>query len=238
MSRRSRRGLYNILHSMKKVSVAAVDLDVTATFLQRTTNSANASSYTFSSNNIGTASADRVIVAVVQFRPTSAAQTVTTCVMTTNGGMTELAEASTNFGTTTIYAFSAPTGTTDTFTVTLSGAANGCALSLFQLNNSAAVAFDTLTDTTGVAGLYTGTIDCEAGGCIIGGNAIITTAGNNFTWVGITERYDDTMQADTNLEFSGASDVFATAQTGLTVSSTITSGGTSGSMAVVAISKV
>lgn len=72
-------------------------------------------------------------------------------------------------------------------------------------------------EISSTANPLTGTIDCAAGGIIVG---MAGGGGGNrtFTWSGLTERLDTTIGADGNM--SGASDNFAAAVSGRTVEAT------------------
>ncbi len=107
-------------------------------------------------------------------------------------------------------------GTSAEIVVTWSGGQGRCGIAFWSVYGAAATVSDTLTS---LANPMTGTIDCPAGGVIIA--YMFSPAGGGgrtITWVGVTEKFDETV--DTEVIHSGASDVFADAQSSLTVSAT------------------
>jgi hypothetical protein len=141
--------------------------------------------------------------------------------------MTKIVEVVSAKFTASIWIKSNALGTTATFVVTTSGTAGGCAINTYALVGAAASASDTLTST---AIPPTGTIDCPAGGVIIGGATRNQSA--SWTWEGITEDQDASYAGGEDNARSSASAAFATVQTGLTITATPSTGTLTPAMAV------
>lgn len=174
----------------------------TSTYLQTASSSSDSSTYTFTSQNIGTASSDRYIVGVIGSRKSGASATITSA---TIGGIDAIVVLNSPFtGTSTGYTgiiiAPVPTGTTATVVINFSGTMVRCTLGLYALTNINPTAFD-----TGSAGgtSLSGSVDVRAGGVTIGvaANSINTAV----TWSSLTEDYDDNTTGETTYRASSAS---------------------------------
>lgn len=189
---------------------------MTFAFLQQATSTADSSSYTFASQNLGAADAARYIIVGIQCRRTLNTNTISSV---TVGGVTASLVVTADRGNQSkcaIYIAAVPTGTTGDVVVTFSGTANRCGIALWSaVGISSATASDTDSSITGTA--PTMSIDVPAGGfaVAVGCENALTTA----TWTGLTERSDT--QAE--ITMTSASDEFASAQTGLSVTITFAS---------------
>jgi hypothetical protein len=116
---------------------SAAPVQASITFLQCANSTANASSYTFNTQNTGTASADRVtLVGVVA--EDSATDFSTNSVTVGGDSATELIKFySSNLETAAFYALSNTADTSETVVVTPSEAITGLSICLWQVNNIA-----------------------------------------------------------------------------------------------------
>lgn len=195
----------------------------TITFLQCAENDAAQTTYTFSAQNTGTASADRITYVGLVATDGNATYTInsvtvggdTATEITDNGG----AGTGLNAG---IYAIANSAGTSEDVVVTYSEAITGAAICLWQGNNSVVAATDTATvfDTNSgaVAGLDT---DVPADGILIG-ICTIQQGGATHSWTaGPTERIDDpNVGADAQAYSAADYDEDASASTPLTIGMT------------------
>lgn len=189
-------------------------------FLQAAADTANATIYTFSSQNLGTADAARYIIIAIQARGTTAGLTVSSV---TIGGVAatisvQRTNSTSNYNVAALVIAAVPTGTTGDVVVTLSVEALRSAIKMYRaVGINSATASDT---DSSVATHPTCALDVPAGGFAIGcacvaqgGGAAATT-----TWTGIAE--DSDVVVETNFTTTSASQTFVAAQTGLTLTST------------------
>jgi len=187
----------------------------TITFLQLTKSGTNLTTYTYSSVNFGSASADRKIICAVNGQADDGgARTISSL---TIGGVTATinVQISNSGSMQGICIASVPTGTSGDVVLTFSGGMGNADIALYSTTG---VGSTTATDTgTSTAEVGTYALDVVAEGVALAlsrNQDGIYTA----TWAGLTERYDEA-DGNTN-DMSGASDAFATTQTNLTVSCT------------------
>ena len=184
------------------------------TFLQTAASTSDLTTYTFSSQNLGEAASDRYIVVAVHARSNEGGASSVSSV--TVGGVSatiiqQIYKLYSNTPNVVALAMAkVPTGTTGNVVVTLNKGSLRCAIGLWRLTNIK----DTPTDS-GKSSDSTPTynLDIKAGGYAI---AAATKEQGAFTWTNITEKYDTT--CETYLNYSGASDTYATAQTDLAIS--------------------
>lgn len=185
----------------------------TVAFLQSALQTSSIS-FTFSSQNLGAAAADRYIAVVIggwRFAYENSISSVSVAGQSATIAC-QVNNFSTNCGTSGIAIAAVPTGTTGDVVVTMAGNAAQLAIGLYRVTGIDGVtAYDTDTDN---ANSPSTTIDIPAGGICIGGAWVATDI--DATWAGITEDYDET----STRSYTGASDEFATLQSGLTVSMT------------------
>ena len=180
-------------------------------------------SFPYPARAIGAAAGDRKVVVLVYSEGGLNSATVSSL---TVGGISGAAVA-THYPTTglrlEIWQADVPTGTTADVVVNFSATrSNGAHIGVFRVTGAAAAAHDTGGNTSQTA--PSDTLDIPANGC-----AVALAGGNGpaqpITWTGLTERFEDTTLAGGN-GYGGASDDFATQQTGLTITATF-DGGTS-----------
>lgn len=189
------------------------------TFLQAASSSSDATTYTFSSQNIGTAAGDRHIVCF------SASRGVGTLAVNsvTIGGVsaTQAAENDRTSGGVTNSASldiaAVPTGTTGDVVVTYSGGMLRAGISLWRLDDLASATPHDFDGSS--ANAPTCALDIPDDGCAIGG-AITAQDTASTSWSGLTENHDTLVLDSGNIVFSGASDDFASAETGRTITAT------------------
>lgn len=188
-------------------------------FLQAASSSTDTDTYTFSSQNLGTAAADRYIFVGVTSRSSGTTNTINSV---TVGGVTATQVELQRTVTTVVnmaglYIAAVPTGTTGDVVVTFNATTLRCGIGMWGATGLASA---TATDSdVSSANAPTYAIDVVAGGFAIG---VAYGADNNApgatTWTGITEDYDGVSEG-TNVN-TGASDTFETTQTNLTITAT------------------
>lgn len=187
-------------------------------FLQTAFSTTDGTSFTFSSQNLGTAAADRYIIVAVQSR--SVGTDVHTIDSVTVGGVSAtIVVQRQNNAANSSYAGLAiaavPTGTTGDVVVTFSTTMLRCEVGLWRATGLASATATDFGSSTASAPTYA--IDVVAGGFAIG--AVTQSNGVSAAWTNLTEKYDDLQ--DLNTILTGASDEFATQQTNLSLTCTI-----------------
>lgn len=191
-------------------------------FVDETTDTSDASSYTFTNHAIGDAHPDRVVLVVARLFDTT---TYTLGTVTIGGNSaTSLVDALHNvtdsrFSRVAVHALLVPTGTTATIVVPLAaGAADRCTISVHTLRGTGGLfaAFDTLTDTA--TGTLSGTLDIPANGAALAGASFTDTTAfsSGVTWTGLTETAD-VFPENTNNLFSTAASGNMALETGRTI---------------------
>jgi len=188
------------------------------TFIGSTDQITNGITQTYTSHSIGTASSDRLVVVGIASQCSSNA----TISGLTIGGVsaTLVANAADLRLPVAMFSLLVTSGTTADIVATYSSSQNTSTIGVWTITGlSSTTAHDT---GSSLALPPTDTLDIPAGGVAIG------VAGQNdstgtFSWTGLTEDYD---QQPESLISSGASDLFASQQTGLTITATPTSADT------------
>ena len=183
---------------------------LTGAFLQGAGDSTDLTTYTYASQNLGTASSDRVVVVAVSGRQSSA-RTITSV---TIGGVsaTEIGTRGSSQNPLGIWMAAVPTGTTGDVVATFSGAMLRSTIILWAVTGGA-----TLSGAS--SGTDTATVTGVTGGFIIAA-ANTTGSGATFTWTNATERYDAVQES--SLATSGA-DATTVGSTTITATPTIAS---------------
>lgn len=158
------------------------------------TDTSNSSSYTFSAQTIGTASADRRVIVGVHME---GARSITSA--TIGGVSATIVIQGGGSGKSGILIAAVPTGTTADVVITLPGSNSSCAIGVWSVTGMTS---DTAVDTGDVFDdPAADTLSTANGGICI---AVATRATiGNVNWTGATEVYDDT--DGSSLLFSGAS---------------------------------
>lgn len=184
-------------------------------FLQSASSTADATSYTFSNQNVGSAAADRYIIVGVYSRKAGEAgadPTVTVEGVSANLAVTRWTTV-TNSNFAGLYIAALPSGT-DADVVVDFGASTmvRAAISLWRVDSlSSATASDTAASG---ANDPTGTIDVPVDGFAVGVAMTLSNA-TPVSWTGITEADEFTVEAQ--ITCSAAGDEFASGSSGLVI---------------------
>lgn len=207
-------------------SIAGVRTNASALSLSYTgtaSNTANASSYTFSGASIGTAENDRyIVVAVTDSGSTFVNAPTVTAVTVAGQACTKVAEAWPNYTSVqriTLWITNSPvtTGTTASIVVTLGSTALGAAIAAWAVYGpSSATPYDTLL-VTGAAPL-SGSIDYPEGGVLIAAAGFHELTSGTVTWTNATEDFEGS--SGTSFEFTVASKDALTQASGQNISVT------------------
>lgn len=209
-------------------SFAVQSVPPTLTFLQCSTSTPSGSNpYTLTSQNVGTAKADRYTLIAVNIE--DAASVFGVDAVTVGGdSATEVADygGASALASSAIYILSNPTGTSETVVVTMSEAVTSLSVCLWSVTGlSSATATDTATGGSSSNAAVSLNIDLSAGGVGVAGCAD-SANGEVFAWTGFTERAD---AAVSTILRTTAADYSATvAETNKTVSSDATGTGEAG----------
>ncbi len=217
------------------VGFGAAEAGTSAATITKTDNAVDGSAtttYTFTNKAIGTAATGRRIIVGVS----SGAGSSATISSLTIGGNAATQVAFLD-GTVSlsmisaIYILQVDTGTTATIVVTFSGSRSSCGVGVwaaYDLQSSTA----TFTGTSSGSPPSVGSVSCNAGGVIVAQSIVYAGSTPTFTWSGLTERFDE--QLVSQVAQTGASDAFASAQSGVTVTSTPSITRTNASLSVAA----
>jgi hypothetical protein len=182
---------------------------VTGSLTAHPVSTADLTTYTFSTTAIGAAMAGRLIVVGVA----GAAGTRTVSSVTVGGtSLTYVTRAQNATCTVELWAGVVASGTTGDVVVTWSGAQTRCGVGVYALYGANATAFHSAVDTDG-SDPMTASLNIPAGGYAVG--VAFNANSSTFAWANLTEAYDEAIEG-ANMH-TGASDAFATAQTGLTI---------------------
>lgn len=182
--------------------------------------------------SFGAAAADRVMLGVSSYGGTGNGSSDFTSM--TIGGVTasEVTEAAASGSTNAaLHVASVPTGTSGNVDITISsaGAGTGTALSLLRMKGFSSTPHAVNQGLTGGTSISR-TINCPAGGVIVAG--CYRDGGSGIDWTNVDE-LDDFLW-DTNLRgLSTAAKVYATEQTGLSITATKPGGGAAVSLYLV-----
>lgn len=192
------------------------------TFLQSTSSATDASEYTFSSQNLGDAAADRYIIVAVGSRDSGTTSQSISSV--TVGGVSativvQQRNSATNTDVAGLAIAAVPNGTTGDVIVTFSETMLRCSIALYRATGLSSATPTDNGSSTATAPTYA--IDVLAGGFAIG-TANSGVNSGTATWTNLTEDYDALVTGE-YLNYTGASDTFETEQTNLAVTCTFTS---------------
>lgn len=204
--------------------------DIVTSYQTSANDTTDLTTYTFATQAIGTASADRYVLVCTATRGTA----ITVSSMTIGGVSAALVRRQQN-GNNTLEWWIAlvPTGTTASIVVTWSAGALRCSIGVWALTGlQSTTATANAVDITLSGNDLSLSINVSAGGACFA--AAFDPGVKTFTWAGLTERFDIATEAQ---QFSGASLDFAAAQTGLTVTATesVTTGTTEPILSAIAL---
>lgn len=202
-------------------------------FLQAANSTADASSYTFTSQNLGAAEATRCIIVTVTSRRTGAPvlNSVTVAGQTATI-LRQTATALVNNNIAAIALVSLPSGTSGNVVVTFSGTMLRCQISMYRATGINATPID--VDSDNVNGDPTVNLDIPANGYALGVAA--TDASTTCAWTNLTEDFDTVLEG--LLTSTSAHAAFATAQTGLSILANFVAPGTASVGAFVSFDKM
>lgn len=217
---------------------ATSDTPASITFLQCTQSTSDLTTYTFSSQNTGTASSDRHTIVTIGAEDAASNFTVSTV---TVGGdsATELYSTLAALSVeSAIFGLANTAGTSEDVVVTFSEAVTSANICVYQVNNlNSLTPVDTSNDAAEESCSSGGgntvcdlVIDAQNGGILVGVMAKSTTGGTAVTWSGLTENQE---VGASESSISTASHVVVADETNRTV--TITPGAGSNVAAVVSL---
>jgi hypothetical protein len=188
------------------------------TFTDSTSSSTGASSYTFSSLNIGTAASGRDVIVCVDGIGGASAPLVNS-VTVGGSSLTEIVERTTTTNrasTTAIYKGGIPSGTTADIVVTFASATIfGCGIVVFSATGIASAATDTQTAIASGASINV-SLTVPSGGVAFGVSSTNAAGGGFVSWTNLTEAADfniatnDAMSAASSTTASGSVSITAT----------------------------
>lgn len=178
----------------------------TLTYQTTTRNGTNLAAYSFTTQAIGTAAADRRVFMAIHYGAGSGGFTISSATIAGVTGTQHVftSVGTTNFRATAIYSALVPTGTTGTMAVNFSGSVGRCGIgiwSAYGLKNTTPFA----TTSSNVQPLSL-SLARPPNGIAIGAWTSVTTTTGNTTWTGLTERYDvvdETTTMETGADASG-----------------------------------
>lgn len=192
---------------------------VSISFTDNDQNTANQSSYTFSSKSIGSAAANRKIIVAASNDTSGAGQSVSSLTIGGSPANLEVAQISGDVGV-EIWELDVAAGTTADIVVNYAGTAADCAIGVWAIYGAGSSATDTGAST---ANPLTDTLNIPVGGVAIAAICRVDTSTAKLTnWTNLTEQYDATQEA--NIIYSGASDAFVSGDASRTITATPASG--------------
>lgn len=175
---------------------------------------------TFTGISIGTAAADRRVLAVFGFMESGTNYGIDSCTLGGNSMTTVVENGDGANCSSAMCIYAEPSGTTANLVVTTTSASN-CFVQVYAIYGlSGDSAHDTATarDTSSPSSLNA-SIDCPAGGIIFGGTCNHSDGAQDYSWTNLdTEDYNPLVGAAGNA--SMAHEEFATQQTALSITAT------------------
>lgn len=190
-------------------------------FLQATPNSADLTTYTFSSENFGTADADRYIIVGIVARKAGATTTISSV---TIGGVSatitaQQSNSDSNTNVAGIAIAKVPTGTSGDVVVTFGAGMVRCVISVYRaVGITGLTAYHSDTDTSSDP---VGTLNIPGSGFAIG--MAISNSNSSCTWTNLTEDADGTVESF--VTYTSASDEFSSSETGRSITANFASSG-------------
>ena len=196
-------------------TAGSVGSAVTVALTDNSSDASDTTAYTFSSQSLGAAAANRkIVVGIVNYddSPGTAASSVTVGGVTADRVQAMIGAGATM--STEIWQADVPTGTTGDVVVTWAAAVKSCGIGVWRVigANSRPYGSKTTTADPGVVSM-----NIPAGGIGIGMSATGSGAGVTWTWTNLTEDFEDSITSGARSQWSGASAAFASAQSGLSI---------------------
>jgi hypothetical protein len=177
-------------------------LPKTIAFIGNNSNATDGSTWTYTSQSIGTAFADRLVVIALTGRDQNNSAVISSVTLAGNA-MTKAGENATNQRAYTAFFYlSVPTGTTATIVVTASAAFFGSTIAVYALGNTGGLgpSSTNINSAASSTGIST-TINIPAGGVAIG-NCVGSSPATTQSWTNLT--LDVTASYDSNPTYSAA----------------------------------
>lgn len=195
------------------------------TFLQYTDNTAGQTSYTFNSQNLGTATNDRVII-VCALGSAGSAFTLNSITLGGNAMTSVITTGSTTIPT-SIYRITSTSGTSADVVVTFSGTSTRAAIAMYSLTGFGTVTNHDTASTLATTATLSNTIDTAYNGVIIGMGSQFRSFSTSTisSFAGFTTKDVDAVLDVENRVFAGSSS-FTQAATNATYSVTFSSSST------------
>jgi hypothetical protein len=194
-----------LLASLANIATRALN------YIGAVSNTTGATSYTFNTTNIGTATSDRVVVVGVMLN-SSAARTVSSVTLGGNA-MTSIVGTS-SASNAALFRISVAAGTTANIVVTGSGTSNGCYVVVYSLTGWGTVTTYNSNSATGSSATISTTIDTASNGAAIGIQNRFSTGATSGTAGFATQ--------DVNTTFDGSQRIYS----GNTIPTTLATGTT------------
>ena len=196
-------GYYLPFSNSVELGVAAAPVSSTAatvTFVAATTNSATASSYTFSSQSLSTAATGRIIAVVVAAeRTSSGARTVSSLTVAGTSAALVVRQTSDNGDAFEIWEAVVASGTSGDIVVNFNASMDSCGIGVYAVYNAKYQQHFTIkAEGTSLSD----TLVIPDNSIAIGGGHS-TSTGATGTFVGLTENYDETI--DSHISHAGGS---------------------------------
>lgn len=176
-------------------------------FLQvATADTGNLSSYSFASQNLGTAAPDRYVLCAVHSSSTgTTARNITglTIAGVTASKVVETTGSATNLTLTALWIALVPTGTSGTVAVTFNNTMQRCQIALYNFSGMVGVASNTLTVTTNN---QNNSIICPDRAWVVSASTV--NANSTVTLSNVTEKYDATMETNASAYGGGTNGAF------------------------------
>jgi hypothetical protein len=186
---------------------------VATTYIGNATDDTNLTTYTFSSQSIGSASADRIVVVGIASRNTSASTVINSVTIGGNTASIDVQDSNStsNYNICGIASLLVTSGTTADIVVTFSGAQLRAGIAIYTVTGANETPYATNSDNSG--GDPSLDLNVPANGGAIG---VAMSANTSLeSWTGITE--DSSFFLEAVVRMSSAHDDFGTAQTPLSV---------------------
>lgn len=174
---------------MSLFPIFSPSLPASVTFTDSSVSTANLTTYTFASQSLGTAAANRKIVVAVH--GAQGAQTVSTLTVAASSA-SFIVRATSNARTVELWQIELAAGTTGDVVVTWSGGQNCTGVGIWAVYGAALATTDTGTST---AAPMTDTVTVPSGGVVIAAASAVDADDTAFTWSApMTERYDEPIE--------------------------------------------
>jgi hypothetical protein len=196
-------------------TAGSVGSAVTVALTDNSSDASDTTTYTFSSQSLGAAAANRkIVVGIVNYddSPGTAASGVTVGGVTADRVQAMIGTGATM--STEIWQADVPTGTTGDVVVTWSAAVKSCGIGVWRVIGADSRPYGSKT-TTADPGVVS--MDIPAGGIGIGMSATGSGLAVTWTWTNLTEDFEDSITSGARSQWSGASAAFASAQSGLDI---------------------